>query len=160
MALQYSTQTTPYANSTAHFNFNSTDPCMRHTNAILPPLEYSGTAYVAIGPISDFSSTFQSCCPNKSSNAIQNYHGGSNRSDDDAPLSCYYYYSFNSTYREVDAALNCTKQKAEENGDLYRLILAASPDWPGESGGTRTGARVGAWKWAVLGLVLVGAAGV
>ena len=158
-AWQYNTETSAYANYTAHFNPNASDPCMRDTNYLGAPPDFSGTAYVAIGPISNFSSLFQSCCPNKTANAIQNYGGDMNRGNfADPPKECYYYCTFNGTYRDVDAAMNCTKQKAEDNGDHDRLIWAATPDYPGESGGVRVGAKVGAWKWAVLGLMVAGAA--
>ncbi|KAJ4333115.1 hypothetical protein N0V87_007844 [Didymella glomerata] len=161
-ALHYSVQTSPYANFSKSFTHNATDPCMRHANVILRPLDFSGTAYVATGPISNFSSLFQSCCPNKTANAIQNYNGGNNRGNApeyDSPLECFYYCSFNGTSHDVGAALNCTKQKAEENGDHDRYILAAGPDSPSESRGVQVGAKTGAWKWAVLGLVVVGAVG-
>ncbi|KAF3039457.1 hypothetical protein E8E11_005235 [Didymella keratinophila] len=162
-ALSWTAHTTPYAdNYTLHFTPNATDPCMRHNAGLLPPLNFSGTAYVAIGPISNFSSSFQSCCPNKTANAIQNYNGGDNRAKApwyDAPMECFYYCSFNGTYRDVDTAVNCTIQKADENGDFGRSLWAASPDRPQESGGVRVRAKIGAWKWAVLGLVVAGAAG-
>lgn len=161
-ALQYTAQTSPYANYTSHFSPNATDTCMRHGNVILSPLDFSGTAYVAIGPISNFSSTFASCCPNKTANAVQNYNGGNNRGkapEYDAPLECFYLCSWNGTWRDVGEAVNCTRDKAEANGDFDRLILAATPDWPGESGGARTGAKIGVLKWAVLGLVVGAAAG-
>lgn len=160
-ALQYFNQTSPYDNYKAHFNPNASDPCMRHNNVILDPLDFSGTAYIAVGPISNFTSDFQSCCAIKTANPIQNYDAGNNRGkapEYDSPKSCFYYCTFNGTYRDVDAVINCTKQKAEGIGAHDRYILAASPDWPGESGGVRIGAKIGVWKWAVFGLMIVGAA--
>jgi hypothetical protein len=154
MALQLSAQTAP--NHTV-FSPNATDPCMRHTGALLPPLEYPGTAYIAIGPVANFTALFQSCCPNKTP-GIQNYYGGPNRDDGDAPRECYYYCAFNGSYAQVEAALNCSKCAAEGEGKGGVALLGASPDWP-KSAGRRSGAGVGVWKWVVLGLVVGGAGG-
>ena len=162
LAPSWTFHTTDYPdNYTLHFTPNATDPCMRTNPGLLPPLNYSGTSYVAIGPISNFSSIFQSCCPNKTADAIQNYNGGLNRAKApwyDAPAECFYYCSFNGTNRDIKAAVNCTIQKADENGDLGRGLWAG-PAQPMESGGLRIGARIGMWKWAVLGLVIIGGAG-
>lgn len=154
------TETSPYANYSTHFTPNATDPCLRHNNALLAPLDYPSTAYIAIGPVSNFSSALHSCCPNKAANAVQNYDGGNNRGkapEYDPPLQCYYFCSWNGSYVDVDAALNCTKKVAEESGEHDRYVLAASPDSPKVSAGVRGGGLVGAWKCAVLGM-LVGAA--
>lgn len=61
-------------------------------------------------------------------------------------------------WSDVERAVNCTKQKAGENGNLDSYVWAASPDWPGQSGGMQRGAELGVWKWAMLGVAIVCAA--
>ncbi|KAJ8112400.1 hypothetical protein OPT61_g5226 [Boeremia exigua] len=153
MAYQFVGQTTPSANYTSTWNSNSTDPCRAHGNDNTAPTHvHSSTAYVAIGPISNFTTAVHACCPNHTANATQNYDGGP------APLSCYYYCAFNGTFEDAKAALQCTQQKAEDGGEHDVLVWGASLDWPGQSLGVRMGAKIGLWKWAVLGLVVVAAA--
>lgn len=140
---------------------NLTDPCTSRGISLSTPRPTVSGPYVAIGPISNFSTAITSCCSAYTNDSyVSSYAGG------DASPSCYYYCSFNGTLEDMREVMACQKGAAEEKrrqqgGDGSGFLsIGSHPDLNDKPSIAAVGVespRLGAWRSVVLGLAIFGA---
>lgn len=54
----------------------------------------------------------------------------------------------------MESVIKCTKKETDKGRGEGVSILSTVPYWPGVGGGVANGGAFGAWKWALLGLVV------